>query len=305
MASSEWQAVTGATGFTGRYITQRLLARGERVKTLTAHPARPGAFKTQVPALPFNFDNPDALVESLRGADTLYNTYWIRFPYGVETFDQAVAKSRTLISAAKAAGVRKITHLSIANPDAHSRWAYYRGKALVEEAIMTSGLAYAILRPTVIFGDGGILINNIAWCLRTFPAFLIPGDGRYRLQPVFVEDLADLAVAEGRLSGSVIRDAVGPDVFSFRELVDRVKATVGSRAAILQAPPELGLWGARLAGWVARDVLLTRDELEGLMADVLVSRQPPTGTTRLSAWLAEHAQTLGRQYLNEIQMHFR
>jgi NADH dehydrogenase len=197
MNTSELHVVTGAFGYTGKYITRRLLAKGVRVKTLTGHPDRENSFGDQVTVAPFNFDDPVALAESLRGATTLYNTYWVRFEHGDATFAKAVENTKTLIAAAGEAGVSRIVHVSITNPSPDSALPYFKGKALLEEAIIQSGLSYAIIRPTVIFGLEDILVNNIAWILRRFPVFAVPGGGGYRLQPIYVEDMADIAVSAG------------------------------------------------------------------------------------------------------------
>ena len=171
---SELNVVTGAFGYTGKYIARRLLADGIRVKTLTGHPEHPNPFGGEVVAAPFNFDDPPALIEQLSGASILYNTYWVRFSRGEVTFDRAVENTRTLIQAAKDAGVGRIVHISITNPSLNSSLPYFRGKAQVEEAIIDSGISYAIIRPTVIFGIEDILINNIAWLQHSLAAAPIP-----------------------------------------------------------------------------------------------------------------------------------
>lgn len=177
METSEFDVVTGAFGFTGRYIAHRLLAMGKRIRTLVSHPHRPNPFGDRVEVGPLNFGDHSALMESLRGAVTLYNTYWVRFPFGQVNFEKAVENTKTLLKAAKDAGVQRIVHISVANPSNDSPFAYYRGKNLAEKAVIGSGLFYAIIRPTLIFGIGDILINNIAYLLRRFPVFAIPGSG--------------------------------------------------------------------------------------------------------------------------------
>ncbi len=301
----ELNVVTGAFGYTGKYITRRLLAMGRRVKTLTGHPNRPNPFGEQVSVAPFNFDHPDELVKSLRGATTLYNTYWVRFPHGAVTFDTAVENTQTLIRAAKEAGLRRIVHVSITNASSDSPLPYFRGKGRLEEAVMESGLSYAIIRPTVIFGAEDILINNIAWLLRRFPVFAVPGTGDYRLQPIFVEDMAEIVVRAGQQDENLVIDAVGPEVFTFNELVRLIAGTVSSRARIVHVPPGLALFLSRLIGYIVQDVVLTRDEVAGLMAGLLVSEQPPTGHTRLSDWLAENANRVGAKYASELNRHYR
>jgi uncharacterized protein YbjT (DUF2867 family) len=300
-----FDVVTGAFGYTGKYITRRLLGAGGKVRTITGHPNRRHDFGRQVEAAPLDFRDSAGLVKALQGASVLYNTYWVRFNHAGRTFDEAVANSRALIRAAREAGVAKIVHLSIANPSLDSPLPYYSGKAQVEEAILDSGLSYTILRPTVIFGREDILINNIAWFTRRFPLFAIPGTGRYELQPIFVEDIADLAVSEGRSDGSRVVDAVGPETFSFENLVRQVARAVGANPRFLHVRPRAALQILRFVGPAVGDVILTKEEIEGLMANLLVSKCPPTGRTRFSAWLAQNAGVLGTRYSSELRRHYR
>ena len=304
MPHSGCDVVTGAFGYTGRYIAKRLLAQGRVVKTLTGHPRSDAPLAGRVLALPFNFDRPRDLAASLAGVDTFYNTYWVRFCRGDISFDRAVANTKVLIRAAEDAGVRRIVHISITNARADSPLPYFRGKGLIEECLAGARLSHAILRPTVVFGREDILINNMAWLLRRFPVFVVPGAGDYQVQPVFVEDLADLAVSCGGRNDNVLVDAVGPEVFTFEQLTQLVARTVHSRTVIVHARPRLSLGIARVNGWVVGDVLLTRNEIDGLMAGLLVSNQPATGTTRLSTWLAENVRTVGRVYASELRRHF-
>jgi len=301
---SDTDVVTGALGYSGKYIARRLLMMGRKVRTLTGHPNRPNPFGEQVDVAPLDFQNPRALVKGLEGAAALYNTYWVRFPRGQVTFEQAVKNTEILIRAAQEAGVRRLVHLSVTNPSADSPLPYFRGKATVEKIIRQSKLSYAILRPTVIFGAEDILINNIAWCLRRFRVFPVFGKGDYRVQPVCVEDLADIAVAAGQEHENVILDAVGPETYTFEELVRLIAEKVGSGVQVIHARPGLALFLSRLIGYVVRDVVLTRDEVRGLMANLLVSAKPPLGQTRLSEWLRQYGDRLGRAYAAELKRHY-
>jgi uncharacterized protein YbjT (DUF2867 family) len=301
----ELDVVTGAFSYTGKYIARRLLDAGRRVRTITGHPNRANGFANQVEIAPMDFSDRAGLVRSLGGASVLYNTYWVRFDHGRATFDEAVRNSYALIQAARDAGVRRIVHLSIANPSLDSRLPYYSGKALVEKAIIDSGLSYTILRPTVIFGTEDILINNIAWFARHFPVFAIPGSGRYQLQPIFVEDLAELAANSAQQEDNLVLDAVGPEIFAFEDLVQEIAAAVGSNSRFIHVNPGVALQMLRLVGPMVGDVVLTREEIEGLMADLLLSKQPATGRTRFSAWLAENAIVLGSRYVSELRRHYR
>ena len=303
--TKELNVVTGAFSFTGRYIAQRLLSMGDNVRTLTNRPESENPLGPQVEAFPLNFDKAGELTDSLRGAKTLYNTYWIRFARSRVSFDRAVENSRTLIKAAEEAGIRQIVHISITNPSADSTLPYFRGKALVEEAITQSKLSYTIVRPTVIFGLEGILINNIAWLLRRFPIFVVPGSGDYQIQPVFVEDVAEMAVNAGHQDNNAIIDAVGPETFTFNELVSLIASRINSRAGILNVRPKLAYSLARLIGCAVRDIVITRDEVDGLMSNLLISKGEPTAPTRFSVWLGQNANKVGRRYISGLERRYR
>jgi len=296
--------VTGAFSYTGKYIAQRLLSMGEEVRTLTSRPDRENPFGHQVEVFPFNFDNPGELTESLRGAKTLYNTYWVRYPHGQVSFDKAVENSKTLLAAAEAAGIHRIVHISITNPSEDSPFPYFRGKALVEKDIIQSKLSYAIIRPTVIFGPEGILINNIAWLLRKFPIFAVPGSGDYRIQPIFAEDLAEIAVRAGYQDDNIVLDAVGQETFTFDELVTMIARQVNSRTRIVHVRPGVALFLARFIGYMLRDVVITRDEIDGLMSGLLVSESKATALTLFSEWLAQHAGEIGIRYISGLERRY-
>ncbi len=293
-------AVTGAFGYSGRYIAQRLLDAGREVVTLTNASGRRDPFGGQVRAFPLSFDQRDKLVDALRGVSVLYNTYWVRFNHRLFTFRQAVDNTNTLFVAAREAGVRRIVHVSISNPSARSHLKYFRGKADLERALEKSGIGYAILRPTVLFGKEDILINNIAWILRRFPVFGVFGDGRYRLQPIYVDDLARLAVEQGQQAGNVVIDAIGPETFTYRELVTTIGRLIGHPRPVVSVPPTVAYYVALAAGKVLGDVVITRDEIQGLMEGLLYVDAPSAGTTRLTAWVAEHKSSLGIRYASEL-----
>jgi len=293
--------VTGAFSYTGRYIAGLLVRQGREVATLTRYPEQSNPFGESVRVIPLRFDDASALAASLRGTSVLYNTYWIRFSRGRMTFDRAIANSEALIRAA--AEARRFVHISVTNPSPDSPLPYFRGKAAVERALAESDLSYAIVRPTLLFGTGDILINNIGWVLRRLPAFGVFGSGRYRLQPVYVGDVADIAVRLGGQSENVTIDAAGPETYTFEELLQLVRDRLGSRARIVHVPPALA--AARLIGWLTRDVAITRDEIRGLMAELLVSAQPSSCPTRFSEWLVGHAHELGTRYASELQRHHR
>ena len=305
MTPARSNVVTGAFGYTGRYIAQRLLSMGEQVTTLTTRSEQDSPFGDRVKVDPFSFDDPDALTRSLEGADVLYNTYWVRFPRGRATFDRAVANSKALIDAAGRAGVRRIVHISITNAAKQSLLPYFRGKWTVEEAVTESSLTWAIVRPALVFGEGDILVSNIAWAVRRFPLFPVFGSGLYKLRPVFVADVAAVAVDSGHRTDNLVVDAVGPDTFTFEELVRLVAERVGARAKLVHVRPGIALFLSRIVGYLVRDEVLARDEVTGLMEGLLVSSGPPTGQTRLTDWLEQNSDTIGRSYTSELRRNYR
>ena len=296
--------VTGAFSYSGRFVAEQLLERGRGVRTLTNHPRPDHPLGTRIQSYPLDFSDGAALVTALTGTDTLYNTYWVRAPHGSVTHSVAIENTRHLMEAARRAGVRRIVQTSIANPTA-STTSYYRGKAALEDAVRSSGLSYAIVRPTLLFGEGDVLINNIAWLLRHLPVFAIPGDGRYRLQPMHVRDHAGLLVEVGSQPADVIVDSAGPEIFTFDELVHLLRRAMNLRTLVVHTPPVLALAGAILVGRIAGDMLLTRDELKDLMHDILISGEPARGTTRLTDWLPLHRAEIGRRYASELDRHYR
>ncbi len=301
MDSREIHIVTGAFGFSGKYIARRLLNEGHEVRTLTDSFNRDNPFAGRIQAFPYNFDDPPALIDSLRGAAVLYNNYWVRFNYGNFSYAQAVENSQRMLDAAKKAGIGRIVHISITNPSLDSPYEYFRGKARLEEAVKDSGMSYAILRPAVLFGKEDILINNIAWFLRRFPVFGVFGSGNYRLQPVFVDDLAELATEQGRKTENVIINAIGPETFTYRELIKEIGRAIGKPRPIVSIPPHQGYFLGRLVGFLQQDVTITHDEIHGLMDDLLFTDSRPTGKTKLTDWLRENASTVGRRYTSELR----
>ncbi|WP_417915055.1 SDR family oxidoreductase [Candidatus Electronema sp. JM] len=296
----EIHAVTGAFGFSGKYITQRLLAEGHKVITLTNSFQRKNSFGDKVRAFPFHFDAPEQLTESLRGVSVLYITYWVRFNHCLFKHEDAVQNTLALFKAAKAAGVQRVVYVSITNPSEDSPLEYFSGKARLERALIESGLSYAILRPAVIFGKEDILVNNIAWALRHLPAFPVFGDGRYRLRPIYVDDLAALAVQQGKERENRIIDAVGPETFTYRELAETLGRIVGSQRPVVAVPPALGHAVGWAVGKVFGDVMITREEIKGLMDNLLDVDSPAAGPTKLTDWAAANAATLGLRYTSEL-----
>jgi uncharacterized protein YbjT (DUF2867 family) len=298
--AKELHVVTGAFGYSGKYIATRLLAAGHRVRTLTNSVNRANPFGEKVEVRPFNFECPEDLIESLRGAEVLYNTYWVRFNYTFFKHASAVRNTLILFEAARKAGVKRIVHVSITNPSEDSPLEYFNGKARLENTLIYSGLSYAILRPTVLFGKEDILINNVAWTLRHLPVFGLFGDGSYRLQPVYVDDFAALAVEQGKQRENVIIDAIGPETFTYRDMVRTIGEIIGFNRPVLSMPPILAYATGAAMGRLMGDMMITWQEVKGLMADLLYTDSKPAGATRLTDWARQHKDTLGKHYASEL-----
>ena len=298
---AEVDLVTGATGYSGSYVARRLLDRGRRVRTLTRHTL---GVPDPIEASPYRFDEPDLMLEAFRGVDTFYNTYWVRFSRGTVTHDDAVRNSVALVDAAASAGVRRMVHVSIMHPDLDSPYSYHRGKALVEQAVIASGMEYAIVRPSVLFGGADILLNNIAWLVRNLHVFAVPGDGRYPVRPTHVEDLADLMVRLGSAKESVVLDAGGPDVFAFGELVRLIRDAVGAKALVVDLPKPVVLPLIELVNRLTGDVTIHREELDALMDGLASCDGEPAGPRRLVDHLAASGRAFGARYESEVARNF-
>ena len=295
--------VTGAFSYSGRAIARALIDSGRTVRTVTGHPER-SVGNPGIEVRPLDFDDQLGLVESLRGATTLYNTYWVRFAHRQIDHELAVANSRTLFLAAKRAGVQRIVHVSITNPSVESPFPYFRGKALVERALAESEVSYAVLRPAILFGGDGVLINNIAWLLRHLPVFGVGGDGDYRIRAIHVDDLAQLCLQANEETHDSVTDAVGPEHLTFNELVSSIRDAVGARSRVIHVPGAMVPVFSSVLGLALHDVLLTRDEYQAMASGLADTNGPSTGSTRLSTWISECGDDLGVHYANELSRHF-
>jgi uncharacterized protein YbjT (DUF2867 family) len=295
--------ITGAFSYSGSYIEEAFLEDGWTVRTLTRNPERAHRLQGKIDANPLDFEKIEDIEKDLRGASVLVNSYWVRFDHGDSSFAQAIQNSERLFQAAQRAGVKRIIHLSVSNADLDSELPYYSGKAKVENALMKLGPGISILRPTLIFGDEELLLNNIAWLLRKLPIFVIPVNGEYRLQPIYIKDLANLALRESKERGNRIIDAAGPEVLSFSDLIQKLIELTKSRTLRLHLPPRIAILLAKLLSVFLKDVLLTMDELQGLMQEKLYVGDDRIDGLKFSEWARQHAHKLGLSYTNELNRH--
>ncbi len=301
MNARKIHAVTGAFGYSGKYIAKRLLEKEHEVITLTNTIPNIDIFNGKVKKYPLDFNDFDGLCKSLENIDVLYNTYWVRFNYKTFSHQQAVDNSIKLFNACVKAGVRKIVHTSITNPSENSHLSYFKGKAILERELKNLSIPYTILRPAVLFGKEDILINNIAWMLRKFPLFGVFGDGEYKLQPISVDDLALLAIDNGATDESKTIDAIGPETFSYNQLVEMLMSELKIKRKIIHVSPKFGCFAGNILGKFLNDVVITKDEIDGLMSNLLFTNSSPMGETKLTEWVKAHSNTLGLKYANELK----
>tara|TARA_B100001750_G_C15513342_1_gene605220 strand:- start:749 stop:1681 length:933 start_codon:yes stop_codon:yes gene_type:complete len=300
----ELHIVTGAFGYSGRWIAHRLLEEGHQVRTLTNAIGRDDPFNGEVEVHSLDFDDHDSLVASLRGAKVLYNTYWVRYNHPRRNFEHGIAveNSRRMFVAAAEAGVERIVHLSVAHPHKAPDWTYFRGKVAVEEILHESNHSYAILRPTVLFGGGrNVLINNIAWMLRKFPVFGVFGMGNYPIQPVHVKDVARVAVEQGNLRKNVTIDVTGPEKFRYKDYIGLMAKSMGLRRLIIPMPSIFGWIFGKLLGLFLQDLVITRAEIKGLKRGLMASDEEPRGVLKFSEWISEHGSEFGNRYQNDLK----
>ena len=297
--------ITGATGYTGRCITKKLLNSKSNITTLVSNISRSNPFGNKIHIELFDFEHPNKLAQKFKGVDIFFNTYYVRFNYKKISFDKAVKNTRLLINAAKKAGVKKVVHISVVNPSKNSKFSYFRGKALIEDIIKKSGICYTILRPALLFGEGDILINNIAWMLRHYNVFFIPGNGNYKIQPIFVEDLADMAIKESKSKCNKVIDAIGPETFTYKQMVMMISKEIHSNSKIFNINSYMALLASNMVGHLVNDIILTKSELWAMKANLLFVNNKPTAKTKFSQWLKKNANKLGINYNSELKRNFQ
>jgi len=293
-------AVTGALGYSGKYIAQNLLNQGYSIKTLTNSAHKPNPFGDKIEIVPLDFENKINLVKYLSDVDVLINTYWVRFNHKKFNHNQAVENTKRLFDAAKEAGIKKIVHVSITNPDKNSELEYFKGKGILEEYLISLNLNYSIVRPAVLFGDNDILINNIAWMIRHLPVMGVFGKGDYKLQPIHVLDFAEIIVKEALSDENRIINAIGPETFEYKDLVKIIMKIINIKKPVLNAPPIIGYWVGKIVSKIKKDVTITKPEIKGLMDNLLYVETEPTGKIKLTEWASENKKTLGVKYASEL-----
>lgn len=302
----EKDIVAGGIGFTGRYIVRRLLLdKNRKIIALTSHINRKHEFGNRIKVRSYNFDNYKTLLKTLEGTTCVFNTYWVRFNYKNVSFKDATKNSKLLVDASIEAGVERFIHISVINPSQNYHYEYFRGKREVEKYIKKSGLSYAILRPALLFGNEEILLNNITWLIRKYGIFFIFGSGKYKVTPVYVDDVANEAVKQAKLKKNIVEDAIGPETYEFEELVRSIAKTINKPLNVYHLNNVLITLVSKFLSFTVNDPIVTADEMKVVLDNTLYSNAKPIGTTKFSKWLEQHKTTFGTEYHSEVERHFK
>lgn len=223
--------VTGAAGFLGGHTIPLLLKEDIEVRAVIRDPSKAGRLKGCETRLA-DVTRPLTLQGAFRGCDAVVHLVGIirgdfhRVTYG---------GTRNVIEECKAAGVRKIVYVSALGTSGDRKEGYFRAKYMAEEYVRKSGLAYSILRPSVIYGPGGEFMRRMFSLVRK-PVVPVFGDGSYLLQPVYAEDVGKCVLASLRLGGDSVLDIAGPRSMSFDEMLDSVASAAGVKARKAHIP---------------------------------------------------------------------
>jgi uncharacterized protein YbjT (DUF2867 family) len=269
--------VFGGSGFLGRHVVRALAKLGYRIRVAVRRPELAGFLQPlgrvgQIHAVQANLRYPASVEAAARDADVVVNLVGILFERGRQKFDavQAFGAEATAL-AASAVGARMI-HVSALAADEHSPSHYARSKAAGEKLVLAAVPSAVILRPSVVFGPEDDFFNKFAAIARFAPALPLVGGGHTRFQPVFAGDVASAVVAaiEDRAKEGQIYELGGPEVKSFKELMQFVLATTGRQRLLLPVPFALAKFQASFLQLMPKP-LLTTDQVELLRRDAVVS----------------------------------
>jgi len=307
--------VFGGSGFVGRHAVRALAADGWRVRAAVRRPDLAGHLQPmgavgQIHAVQANVRFPDSVRRAVEGADAVVNLVGILAKSGRQTFRAVHADgARAIAEAARAAGAKTLVHVSAIGAEKRSKADYARTKAAGEAAVLERFPDAVILRPSLVFGPEDQLFNRFA-ALAGFSPFLpLIGGGRTRLQPVYAGDVAEaIAVAcAGRAKPHTVYELGGPEVVTFRALLDKTMAWSGRRRLYLRLPFGLAKLGALLTLPLPNSMRpLTVDQIRMLQVDNVVGKLAEAEGRTLAGLGVEHPQTMEAVvpgYLQRFQPH--
>jgi len=276
--------ILGGSGFIGRYIVQRLAAKGTVVAVVSRHASdagflRPQGDVGQIALIDAGLGDEARLAAAVAGADAVISSVGILYERGRQTFEAVhIQGPARLARLAQAAGVRRLVHISALGADIHSPSAYARSKAEGEAAVRAEFPGAAILRPSIVFGPEDSFFNRFAALALYLPALPLIGGGTTRFQPVYVGDVADAALAalDRHEAPGRIYQLGGPRIYTFRELMELMLREIRRRRVLVSIPFALARFEAFFLERLPGPPLLTRDQVRLLERDSVVQPGAPT-----------------------------
>lgn len=257
-------AVTGATGFVGRHLVTRLLADGEEV-TAVIHRTHPEWLRSSAAeARSASVGDLSSLSSAFAGSEVVYHLVGIIAETRQNTFSRTVAEgTKNVVAACRKAGVAKLIYLSAMGTSAEAPAKYHQTKLVAEEAVIASGLDYVILRPSVIYGPGDGFVSLLSRMIRLTPVLPVIGSGRYRLQPVFVDDLMTVMTGCLRIEGAwgEIIDVGGPQKLEYLEILSIISSALHRKRMNFFVPTVVAKAAATVLEQIMKPAPLTVDQL--------------------------------------------
>jgi len=313
-------AITGALSYTGRYVTKQLIQRfgASNIKIINIESRKltnPFSNELEMVTVPFDFEKPVNMSRALEGSEFFLASYWVRFDdfEGGPSRERVVQNAKTLVDAAERAGVGRYVFTSHTQSDPNCFIPYIAGKARVENYVKDRFAGrFGVVKPCAIFGATpreSILVNNLAYLMRTFPVLAVVGDGRYPLHPVHVEDVARLVVESGLDEHGLKEydwDAVNPEKTDYIDLLETLRGAIGARTVFVKGVPEsLAYWATKPINWWHDDILIDRTDINLMTEHITKSDKEALGRIRLSDWANENGNELGRVYINSMAQYYR
>jgi NADH dehydrogenase len=270
--------VYGGSGCLGRHVVRALARRGYRIRVAVRRPElanflQPLGRVGQIHAVQANLRYPESVLATARDAEVLINLVGILYERGRQTFDSVQASGVDAIGhAAKALGAR-LVHVSALGADPDGTSHYARSKAAGEQLALAAVPSATIFRPSIVFGPEDDFFNKFAAMARISPVLPLVGGGHTRFQPVFAGDVANAIVTavDGKARPGTIYELGGPEVKTFKELMQYVLATIGRSRLLLPLPFALAKFTASFLQYMPTP-LLTPDQVELLRGDIVVSQ---------------------------------
>jgi len=270
-------AVFGGSGFLGRHVVRALAKRGYRVRVAVRRPELAGYLQPmgrvgQIHAVQANLRYPDSVAAAVRDADAVINLVGILFERGQQRFDAVMAAGAQSVARAAQAASAPLVHVSAIGVDEKSTSRYARAKAEGERLVLAAHKAAVVVRPSIVFGPEDDFFNRFAALARIAPALPLVGGGATRMQPVFAGDVAE-AIAravDGDLHAGLVYELGGPNVRTFKELMQFVLATTQRRRLLIPVPFALMKLQASVLQFLPKPPI-TPDQVELLKRDNVVS----------------------------------